>query len=169
MADQPPSIEDLQRIGHLTKKIRLRGYITTRTGLHIGGTNARLSIGGTDATVVRNPFTNQPYIPGSSLKGKMRSLIERLEGKFSKIGGLADAGPYMDDPSHPICKVFGLLPERLPKSKPQPISQLIVRDAHLSKKSRQRLNENAGLDMPFTEVKTEVVLDRITAQAVPRQ
>ncbi|MEM6337823.1 MAG: type III-A CRISPR-associated RAMP protein Csm3, partial [Bacteroidota bacterium] len=47
--------------------------------------------------------------------------------------------------------------------------QLIVRDAHLSKKSRQRLNENAGLDMPFTEVKTEVVLDRITAQAVPRQ
>jgi len=65
-------------IGMLVKKILIEGKITAKTGLHIGGTNVGLSIGGADATVVRNPLTNEPYIPGSSLKGKMRSLLEKV-------------------------------------------------------------------------------------------
>ncbi|MGB9665660.1 MAG: RAMP superfamily CRISPR-associated protein, partial [Ignavibacteria bacterium] len=61
--------------GQLVKKILIEGTITAKTGLHIGGSSVGMSIGGADATVVRNPLTNEPYIPGSSLKGKMRSLL----------------------------------------------------------------------------------------------
>lgn len=60
----------------LEKKIVYTGIITLKTGLHIGGTNASLNIGGPDNFVVRNPIDNIPYIPGSSLKGKMRALVE---------------------------------------------------------------------------------------------
>ena len=65
----------------LKKKILYTGVITLKTGLHIGGTNAALNIGGPDKFVVRNPLTNIPYIPGSSLKGKMRSLVELRFGE----------------------------------------------------------------------------------------
>lgn len=56
----------------LLKKIIYTGNLVAKTGLHIGGTNASLNIGGPDKFVVRNPLTNIPYIPGSSLKGKLR-------------------------------------------------------------------------------------------------
>ena len=68
--------------GQLVKKIKISGLITAKTGLHIGGSNIGMSIGGADATVVRNPLSNEPYIPGSSLKGKMRSLLEKAYGQF---------------------------------------------------------------------------------------
>jgi CRISPR-associated protein Csm3 len=71
--------------GKLIKKILIKGKIHALTGLHIGATNAGMSIGGVDAAVVRNPLTRQPYIPGSSLKGKMRSLLEKVEGKFGQM------------------------------------------------------------------------------------
>ena len=67
----------------LQKKIIYTGTITLKTGLHIGGTNAALNIGGPDKFVVRNPITNIPYIPGSSLKGKMRALVEIATGCVS--------------------------------------------------------------------------------------
>jgi len=54
----------------LQKKILFEGYMQTLTGLHIGGTNSAMGIGGPDSSVIRNPVNNQPYIPGSSLKGR---------------------------------------------------------------------------------------------------
>ncbi|MBQ8055382.1 MAG: type III-A CRISPR-associated RAMP protein Csm3, partial [Paludibacteraceae bacterium] len=65
----------------LIKKIVYTGTIETLTGLHIGGTNAQLNIGGPDKFVVRNPINQKPYIPGSSLKGKLRSLVEIANGE----------------------------------------------------------------------------------------
>ena len=64
-------------------KIALQGRVFIRfeleavTGLHIGGSDAGIEIGGVDKTVIRDPLTNRPYIPGSSVKGKMRSLLEK--------------------------------------------------------------------------------------------
>ena len=60
----------------LTKIAKLSGTIKLVSGLHIGSGNTEMHIGGTDNPVIKNPVTNQPYIPGSSLKGKMRSLME---------------------------------------------------------------------------------------------
>lgn len=65
---------------HLTKISMLTGRIKLETGLHIGAGDAEMHIGGTDSPVVRHPVTRRPYIPGSSLKGKMRSLLEWRTG-----------------------------------------------------------------------------------------
>jgi len=167
--------------GQLIKKFNITGAIIAKTGLHIGGTNLGLSIGGIDNTVVRNPLTKEPYIPGSSLKGKMRSLLEKVEGKFT-TSKLLNAGPYTEDFKDDICQLFGITPDDIkkkvekdlgkdkydPKLHDEPISRLIVRDSFLDKESANRLLNTKSTDVPFTEVKTEVVIDRITAAATPR-
>mgnify|MGYP001075468957 CR=1 FL=1 len=158
-------------IGKLTKKILIKGQITAKTGLHIGGNNAGMAIGSADATVVRNPLTRQPYIPGSSLKGKMRSLLEKVEGKVTKGSSNLAGELFITDITNPIAKIFGVTPEDVRKQNQpeQPVSRLIVRDCPLNKESADRLFASKDTDMPYTEVKTEVVIDRITSAATPRQ
>jgi len=151
--------------GKLVKKIFIEGTITTKTGLHIGGTNIGLSIGGTDATVVRNPITNKPYIPGSSLKGKMRSLLEKLEGRFKNEG---DNTKPCQCAQCDICRIFGVPAEVAEEKKVVP-ARLLVRDAELTRKSANQLFASKNTDMPYTEVKTEVWIDRVTSAATPRQ
>jgi len=178
----------------LIKKIFIRGIIETKTGLSIGGSSVGLEIGGADKVVVRNPIDNKPYIPGSSLKGKIRSLLEKEEGimtykvKFKE----GEENTYYKKEKIPnkeiekietgpcgcgeclICQIFGAPAER--KQSP---SRLIVRDSELigiveegelliSEEGVKKLKESAFTDMPYTEVKTEVVIDRITASATPR-
>lgn len=167
--------------GQLIKRIRISGIIEAKTGLHIGASNIGLAIGGADATVVRNPLTNQPYIPGSSLKGKMRTLTERLEGAFliktdhktKKSTFMPYTEPQNGDFQNErgnILRLFGTMPEKLNNANIQrPPSCLIVRDCPLTKESAVALEKLKTTDMPFTEVKTEVVIDRITSAATPRQ
>lgn len=138
----------------LIKKIIVSGKLTLKTGLHIGGTNTSLNIGGPDNFVVRNPITNVPYIPGSSLKGKMRSLIELRDGTISKKGDCTQ------DSSSFAGALFGTIG----KDDNNHPSRLIVRDCDLI--SQKELFSNT--DMPYTESKTEVSINRITAKAVPR-
>ncbi len=61
-------------------KVIIKGEIEALTGLMIGGTNTTMQIGGLDKSIVRNPVTKRPYIPGSSMKGKMRSLLDLCNG-----------------------------------------------------------------------------------------
>ena len=137
----------------LNKKILYTGVIRLETGLHIGGTNAALNIGGPDKFVVRNPLNFLPYIPGSSLKGKMRSLIEIYYGEASN-------GKPSNDPASHAGKLFGISGDN-DNSRP---SRLIVRDAELDVNSC----DFSRTDLPYTESKTEVCIDRITAKANPR-
>ena len=139
-------------MSRLVKKIIYTGKIVLKTGLHIGGTNAALNIGGPDKFVVRNPINNIPYIPGSSLKGKLRSLIEIKNG-CSKVS---------TDPNSESGKLFGVAGGN-DNTRP---SRLIVRDAELDTKSKPGIFENT--DLPFTESKTEVNIDRVTSKANPR-
>lgn len=67
----------------LKKKIIFRGKIETLSGLHIGGTEAGMEIGGVNSYIVRNPSDNKPYIPGSSIKGKMRSMLDSSKAKLA--------------------------------------------------------------------------------------
>lgn len=158
----------------ISKKIFIRGTIKAVTGLHIGGSSVSMSIGGADKVVVRNPLTNEPYIPGSSLRGKMRSLLERVRGKEKNtgeggysveiVGGKrkADAGK---NPATDLGKLFGVSAAENHKES----TRLIVRDAHLTRISKEKLENAPNTDMPMTEVKTEVNIDRITSAANPRQ
>ena len=68
----------------LLKTVKYTGELELLSGLSIMGTNNDLNIGGTDSEVIKNPITKMPYIPGSSLKGKMRSLLELKYGKVSE-------------------------------------------------------------------------------------
>lgn len=170
-------------VGKLVKKVLIKGTITAKTGLHIGGSNAGMSIGSADATVVRNPITREPYIPGSSLKGKMRSLLEKLEGIVTPDTKNLAGKLFITDINNDIAKIFGVTPEDLKKSSnqgnagnnqekvdnEQPVCRLIVRDAPLTRESAEKLFKSKDTDMPYTEVKTEVVIDRITSAATPRQ
>lgn len=134
----------------LKKKIIYTGTIVLKTGLHIGGTNTALNIGGPDKFVVRNPITQLPYIPGSSLKGKMRSLIELAYGE-------TDNGDVTKDPNTKAGKLFGVASEiNINNGHP---SRIIVRDGKL--KNPEELNNT---DLLYTESKTEVTINRITAK-----
>jgi len=156
------------------RKIQLKGrvFITfnieAKTGLHIGGSDAGVEIGGVEKTVIRDKLTNRPYIPGSSLKGKMRSLLEKYHNKpinFPKnkpaFHVCQSAEPYK---SCDVCQVFGVSGEQ-DFATP---TRLVVRDIFLSDDSAKKL-ENAQTDLPYTEVKTEVSIDRVTSAANPRQ
>lgn len=150
----------------LKKKIIITGTIEALTGLAIGGSNAAMGIGGVDKGVIRNPISGQPYIPGSSLKGKMRSLIELRDGTLGTVKmGAVEAGPS-EDQKHASARLFGNAVRRQ-EDKQRP-ARLIVRDAYLVKEQTKG-DFFKNTDLPFTEVKTEVVIDRVTARAMPRQ
>lgn len=160
----------------LLHKLIIQGEIGVWGGLHIGGSNTAMEIGGLNAEVIRDPVTNQPYIPGSSLKGKMRSLVEVAHGTVgNKKMGAIDNGPCVD-PEAASAKLFGYIPQKSSRGEgeeragnqkddgPSQPSRILVRDAFLL-----NLDQIKGrTDLYLTQSKTEVVLDRITAKAMPR-
>ncbi len=161
----------------LTGKVLITGDIETVTGLHIGGASAGLDIGGIDNPMIRHPVSREPYIPGSSLRGKMRALLDRHLGKEAntpirrqppevRVHVCQDEAEYA---ACAVCQVFGVTPgdQRREWTSLKP-GRLIVRDVQLANESAEKLRL-AKTDMPFAEVKWEAVIDRITSAAVPRQ
>ena len=153
----------------LQGKIFIIGEIEALTGLHIGGSAGELDIGGVDNPVIRNPLTREPYIPGSSLRGKIRSLLDRYHGRElnQKIGQVRihQCKTFDEYKCCRVCPVFGIA-ANTPFKGLLP-TRLIVRDVLLTPKTRKRFDE-IDTDMPYTEIKTEVVIDRITSAATPR-
>jgi len=164
----------MSAVAKLEAKIFVEGEIVAETGMHIGGNSIGMAIGGADSVVVRNPVSNEPYIPGSSLRGKMRSLLERVRGdeNFSESGGFSitkDGVLAGRNPETDLGRFFGTAPsDKDNKAKVTP-TRLTVRDCPLTKASADELNNAPNTDMPMTEVKTEVWIDRITSAANPRQ
>ncbi len=145
----------------LIKKVKFEGKIIAKSGLHIGGTNSAMAIGGPDSTVIRNPIDNKPYIPGSSLKGKMRALIEIADGTIERVNMGNVKHSASQDMNHLSARLFGTAKN----DETQRPSRLIVRDGELL--SDESMFSNT--DLPYSESKTEVVIDRITSKAMPRQ
>lgn len=143
----------------LVKKIKITATIELLTGLHIGGSKENVEIGGIDLPVIKLASKeNQPYIPGSSLKGKMRCLLEQ-------VNGIVKHGDIGDDKGA-IRNLFGFT-EGNKNAQP---SRLIVRDAMLTEESKSKLEGSDNLDMPFTENKFENTIDRVKGTAgSPRQ
>jgi CRISPR-associated protein Csm3 len=81
----------------LLGKISIKSNLIVETGLHIGGGSENLDIGGLDKPVIRDPLSNQPYLPGSSLKGKLRSILERLHQKPLNRSGAGVSRYESDD------------------------------------------------------------------------
>lgn len=145
----------------------LRGKFECQTGLHIGGSKEKLEIGGVDSPVIRDPRTRFPYVPGSSLKGKLRSLLEF---------GLA-AVPQSGEPSEKldIVRLFGIgvvEKEEAFKDKEHELyrvgpSRLVVRDCFPDEETKKWW-KTLDSDLLYTEYKSENVINRITSAANPR-
>ena len=143
---------------------KITGIIRVKTGLHIGAGNDRVEIGGMDNPIVRNPLTNEPYIPGSSLKGKMRSLMEwKLDKVLCNDGKPCSCGKAGCE----VCRVFGSANNGKNKdgtAEKRGPTRLIVRDAFLTETWAEKMRKGS----PIVEEKSENSLNRITAEAIPR-
>ncbi len=161
----------------------LKGKIECVTGLHIGGSKEKLEIGGVDSPVLRNPQTRYPYIPGSSLKGKMRYLLEYSTGAVTnpiqgKIGNVSI--------SEHIVRVFGIgADDKDPKKQDEKASEtgqtttmpgylvnigptrLIVRDCNPDQNTINMWKQ-IDSELLYTEYKPENTIDRLTSAANPR-
>ena len=155
---------DIKLYGRVFIKIKIKA----ETGLHIGGSGGALEIGGVNNEIIRNPLNNQPYIPGSSLRGKMRSLTEKRLGlpQNNRVGNatIHVCQKESEYTACEACQVFGV-PAELDFDIPTP-TRLIVRDIALTDESVTLL---AGKTELYSESKTEVVIDRVTSAAVPRE
>jgi len=99
----------------LTQIKQLTGTLILKTGLHIGAGDTEMRIGGTDNPVVKNPLDGQPYIPGSSLKGKIRSLLEWQLGLVTAANGKPFSFQHIKDgrtdtPAADLIRLFGGAP-----------------------------------------------------------
>ena len=129
-------------------KLMISGNIEVLTGMHIGGGNEFSAIGAIDSPVIKDPLSMRPIIPGSSLKGKIRTLLARSMNSNPNA-------KHSDDDTK-IKRLFGSQEE---------ISRLIFRDLKLS-----NADELIGMGaVSPTEVKFENTINRISGEAMPRQ
>ena len=132
-------------------KILIRCDLEVRTGMHIGGSSAFSAIGAVDSPVVRDPYTGLPIVPGSSLKGKLRTLLAR--SLCQDIENMPECSA--DDAR--ILRLFG-------SAEPVRRSRLQFADAFLT--NAEALSSKG---VRVTEIKTENTISRANAQATPRQ
>jgi CRISPR-associated protein Csm3 len=165
----------------LIGKLILEGEMHCETGLHIGAGKGSLEIGGADNPVVKDSH-GRPYVPGSTLRGRVRALLEQATGAavpaelvfISKRKGQEVRIHQSDRPDDEICILFGRSPGRMEKvgggeieSNHATPARLSVFDAPLVAESiTPQMRET--LDDELTEVKSENAIDRITSQANPR-
>lgn len=130
-------------------KIKITADIHIKTGMHIGGSSVFSAIGSVDNPVIRDPISSRPIIPGSSLKGKLRTLMARnMEQKYIL--------PQPNDDEEEIKRLFGTGGKNIRRGRLQFV------DCYL--KNADEL-EAVG----YTEVKFENTINRSTSQAMPRQ
>lgn len=134
MADDRQEKKSMRKIAHYV----IKGEIELLSGTRIGGSDDVLQIGGTDLTCIKDPVTGRPYIPGSSIKGKMRSSLEKSRGAFRRRKDRqAQQVSYEEERREPcgcakdncpVCRVFG--PHMTTDHQLGP-TRIIVRDAPL--------------------------------------
>lgn len=154
----------------LTKVHVLHAELVCRSGVHIGASDSEMHIGGIDNAVVKHPITQEPYIPGSSIKGKVRSLLEWRSGFVSNGPlGWRDYVNSHSDKVLAILKLFGVGGQVLTDAQAKEIgpTRLSFWDCSLLPEWISSVRTSEG---SYTEVKTENSIDRIAGTAKkPRQ
>lgn len=157
----------------LTGITTLTATLELLSGLRIGAGDAEMHIGGVDKTVVKHPLTQSPYIPGSSLKGKMRSLLEWRSGavKEAPLGypDLQNASGAVQAEVKHILQLFGISGDAKLGKEMQELgpSRLSFWDCNLQAEWEKEIRDNNQM---LTEVKSENRINRISGVAEhPRQ
>jgi len=162
----------------LTAIRKLEGTIVLKSGLHIGTGDQSMHIGGIDSAVIKHPHTFEPYIPGSSLKGKVRSLMEMASGLVNKCeasGGLvtvktaetARGDKKLRDEAESILTIFGCSGADQNEGSPYGPTRVSFADCSLDEGWKKQAQKN---NWELTEEKSENSIDRIKGVARnPRQ
>ncbi len=136
----------------------LKGKIKLLSGLHVGGNKDKIEIGGIDNPVIKNPITGHPYIPGSSIKGKMRFLLEWKLGKVDSMNGKPHSCAY---DKCPVCRIFG----NTDKNKKYGPTRLIINDCNLCS-SADDYKKDKENEVAYLEDKVENSINRLTGAAI---
>jgi CRISPR-associated protein Csm3 len=160
----------------LTDIVTLNGTIRLASGLHIGGGDQAMQIGSIDNPVIKHPNTRQPFIPGSSLKGKLRTLLEHKLGvsQFNNGNPTDAAADYRGDKTaqenaKKIAKLFGNGDPTYRADKEKKLAKSIgpsrgvFADAMLSKAFMESMQENG--EFTLSESKSETAIDRLKGTA----
>lgn len=145
-------MEQVQLLG----KLKIQAVLTVKTGLHIGGSSDYAPIGAVDSVFVRDPLTKQPVIPGSSVKGKMRTLLAKV-----RDGNGIAKDPKDDEPV--ILRLFGSAEKGNIL-----LSRLQFTDSFVTTAAQKKFSA-IDTDTYMGEVKFENVINRATGVANPRQ
>lgn len=135
----------------LLGKLKITAQLIVDTGMHIGGSSDFAPIGAVDSSFIRDPYTKQPIIPGSSLKGKIRSLLRRNAGTNRR-----------EEEPETLKRLFGTADEN------RFASRLQFYDVKMDPESVKELNQ-LDMDTYLGEVKFENTINSITGEANPRQ
>lgn len=163
----------------LTAIKELKGTIVLKSGLHIGSGDMEMHIGGTDSPVIKHPHTLEPYIPGSSLKGKVRSLLEMESGLMFYTKGNVVSSKTLQDidrnngleaklkdelkiKCQEILKIFGSSGADKEDETGLGPTRVSFADCYLDDEWKKRAKDNRWL---FTEEKSENVINRIKGTA----
>ncbi|MCK5687609.1 type III-A CRISPR-associated RAMP protein Csm3 [bacterium] len=147
----------------------ITGQIVLKSGLHIGAGDTEMKIGGTDNPVIKHPHTNEPYIPGSSLKGKVRSLLELQSG----LMGMTNGSPLgikefkkLEGVDKEICRnivaMFGASGADSGEKNEIGATRLSFSDSPLDKEWKKKALLK---HLAYTEVKSENSINRIKGTA----
>ena len=137
----------------MSSKLIIRGIIEVKTGMHIGTGGEFAAIGAIDSPVIKDQITQEPIIPGSTIKGKLRHVLVQSECPDSKNPG---------EDSENIKRMFGAANGG--KSGKVCASRFAFSDCYIGNKT-----ELDNLDVMPTEVKFENGINRVTGVANPRQ
>src|ERR1700712_576849 len=152
----------------LIGKLILEGEMHCETGLHVGAGKGSLEIGGSDNPVVKDS-SGRPYVPGSSLRGRIRSLLEQATGLavpgelvyLSRRKGQEVRIHQSDRPDDEVCILFGRTPGRVDRVVGESIDTLTATPARLTVYDAPLLVESIttamreSLDDELTEVESE--------------
>ncbi len=145
----------------LREYVMFSGDVVCRSGLHIGGAGGALEIGAVDNTIIRDPLSSEPYIPGSSFKGKMRSGLEDLQQNRDSRKQPQDTEPCGCGECL-VCRLFG--PHKNTTGSAGP-TRLLVRDLPLTAAGREDIRRYESEGRGYIEEKTENVINRRTRAA----
>jgi len=149
----------------------IKGKIILKSGLHIGAGDMEMHIGGTDNPVIKHPHTQEPYIPGSSLKGKVRALLEMESGLMAKTKGkpvqarhLIGLSGEQKNKCENILKIFGSSGADAEASTDHNLgpTRVSFADCPLNDAWRERARQNRW---DYFEVKSENAINRIEGTA----
>ena len=154
----------------LRKICEYKGSIILKSGLHIGSGNMEMHIGGTDSPVIVHPNSREPYIPGSSIKGKTRSLLEMESGFMAMTKGSPLSPKFLQQAldegmkakGDAIIRFFGVGGSEQDDSGTFGPTRVSFSDCYLNEEWKRKAKDNRW---QFTEVKSENSIDRVKGTA----